>query len=202
MPNTSTLAGMDAGWPRRVLWRHRGAWLWPAFALALIADTIIGARLPAQGESQSLLAAAVAALVLNVLGLVALSRPLGRLVRRARPDLPTVVARDYGGTIVLAVIGAVLLLAGINHRQTILADRQAKARAIVRAQAYIAARAPREFRRGVEWVDTFVIQPGRLYRACVPSASSTRFYCVIVDLKQGVRFGGYEPNSIFSQGVY
>jgi hypothetical protein len=175
--------------------------MWPAFALALVADTVIGVRLPAAGDSQSLLAAAVAALVLDVLGVVALSRPLGRLVRRARPDLPAVVARDYGGTVALSLIAAVLLALGINHHQTIVADRHSQARAIARAQAYIAARAPREFRRGVEWVSTFAIQPGRLYRACVPSTVGTRFYCVIVDLEGGVRFGGSEPNSTFSQGV-
>jgi hypothetical protein len=166
-----------------------------------VADTVIGKRWPAAGDSQSLIAAAVAALILNVLGVVALSRPLGRLLRRARPDLPAVVARDYSGTAVLVVIGAVLLLLGVNHHQTVLADRHAKTRAIARAQAYIAARAPREFRRGAEWVNTFAIQPGRLYRACVPSSSSARVYCVIVDLKGGVRFSGYEPNSTFSNGV-
>jgi hypothetical protein len=99
------------------------------------------------------------------------------------------------------MIGAVLLLAGINHHETIVADRRAQSTAITRAQAYIANRAPREFRRGVEWVSTYAIQPGRLYRACVPSTSSTRFFCVIVDLEGGVRFSGYEPNSTFSEGV-
>src|SRR5437588_3164866 len=142
--NRSTLTGMDAGWPRRVLWRRRGAWLWPAFVLATVADTLIGRRLPAAGESQSLLAAAVAAVVFNVLGVVALSRVIGWLVRRARPDLPPVVARDYGGSVMLAVIAAAFLSLGLVHHQTVLADRRAKAEAITRAQTYIHARAPRE----------------------------------------------------------
>jgi len=192
---------MDAGWLRRARWRRRGAWLWPAFALATVADTVIGVRLPAVGESQSLLAGAVAALVLNALGVVGLSRALGWLVRRFRPDLPAVVARDYAGTAILIVIAAALLFAGVNHRQTILAHRRAQLAAVQRAQAYISARAPREFRRGAEWVNTFAIQAGRIYRACVQGVQDGRFYCVIVDLRGGVRFSGHEPNSVFSEGV-
>jgi hypothetical protein len=192
---------MDAGWLRRLRWRRRGAWLWPAFPLAMVADTAIGVRLPAAGESQSLLAAAVAALVLNALGVVALSRALGWLVRRSRPDLPAVVARDYAGTTILVAIAAALLFAGLNHRQTILGHRRAQATAVRRAQAYISARAPREFRRGAEWVNTFAIEAGRIYRACVQGVQDGRFYCVIVDLEGGVRFSGYEPNSVFSEGV-
>ena len=77
--------------------------------------------------------------------------------------------------------------------------------AIVRAQAYIGDRAPTEFRRNLQWVSTFTIQPGSIYRACVPSLDGRRTYCVVVDtslpFERSVRFSGYESNATFSTGV-
>ena len=92
-----------------------GAWLAPhALAPAWRLDVarvrdrgrsptrLIGHWLPPSGETQTLLAAALAACVLNLIAVVLLSRPLGAVLRRLRPDLPRVVARDYGGTVVVA----------------------------------------------------------------------------------------------------
>jgi hypothetical protein len=77
--------------------------------------------------------------------------------------------------------------------------------AIRRAQAYIGARAPAEFRRNLELVDTFVIQQGSIYRTCVPSDDRRRTYCVVVKDKlpfpRSVSFGGYEPNEVMSAGT-
>src|SRR5947209_3722677 len=45
---------MDAVWPRRLRWRRRGAWLWPAFVAATVVDAVIGHVLPAGGDAESL----------------------------------------------------------------------------------------------------------------------------------------------------
>jgi hypothetical protein len=196
---------MDAAWPRRMRWRRAGAWMWPAFIAATVADAIIGNRLPPTGDSEALVAAGLAGLVLNVIGVILLRRPLGALLRRRRPDLPRVVAADYAGTTVVTGIAALLLLAGLLHHSNVMSNRRAMQDAIKRAQAFIGDRAPDEFRRNLEYVSTFAIQPGSLYRACVPSIKTARTYCVIVDTHKpfasSVRFGGYEPNSTFSEGV-
>ena len=98
-----------------------------------------------------------------------------------------------------------LLAAGLIHHPTIVQHRRAMRDAIVRAQAWIGDRAPAEFRRNVQWVSTFTIEPGHLFRTCVPSDRRARTYCVIVDtalpFARSVRFAGYEPNSVFSEGV-
>jgi hypothetical protein len=196
---------MDGGWVRRMRWRWRGAWLWPAFAAATIADAVIGHALPAQGDSQSLAATALAALVLNLLGVILLSRPVGMLIRRHRRDMPLLIARNYGGTVVVAAITAAFLTAGVAHHQAVVSNQRALRDAIVRAQAWIGDRAPPTFRRNVQFVDMFAIEPGRIYRVCVPNQDGSRTYCVIVDdqlpFASSVRFGGYEPNASFSEGV-
>ncbi len=196
---------MDAVWPRRQLWRRRGAWLWPVFVLATVADAVLGHLLPLSGSSTSVPGAGLTAVVLNLIGVVLLSWPVGALVRRARPDMPAVVARDYGGTIVIAALAALLLAAGLAHHAAVVHDDRAMTDAVTRAEAYIGDHAPAEFRGNLHSMTAFAIQAGEIYRACVPGPGDGRTYCVIVDERVpfpgGVRFGGYEPNSLFALGV-
>jgi hypothetical protein len=192
-------------WIARTRWRRRGAWLWPAFIALTIVDAVIGHSLPPQGETQSLAGAALLAGVLNLVAVVLLTRPLGGVLRRLRPDLPKVVARDYAGRALILAVAVALTIAGLVHHPTIVAHQQAMRDAIVRAQAWIGDRAPAEFRRNVQFVSTFTIEPGSMYRMCVPSQNGRRSYCVIVKTRlpfqRSVSFAGYEPNSVFAEGT-
>jgi hypothetical protein len=196
---------MDGAWLARMRWRRRGAWLWPMFAAALVADALIGHALPPAGESQTPLAASLVGAVLSLIAMVLLRAPLGALIKRRRQDLPRIVARDYAGTAAIALVTVALLVAGLAHRPTIVAHRNAMNDAIKRAQAYIGDRAPAEFRRNLENVSTFAIEPGRIYRTCVPSLLTPRNYCVIVKMamqfEQSVSFDGYESNAEFAAGA-
>jgi hypothetical protein len=199
---------MDAVWLGRLRWRRRGAWLWPAFVTAVVVDALVGHWLPPAGDAvtETPIASGLVGLYLNLIGVVLLSWPIGLALRRLRPDLPMVVARNYGGTVVVVAVTITLLTVGLFHHAAVMADRSALRDAVTRAQAWIGARAPAVFRRNVEYVSTFAIEPGRLYRTCVPSiGGGPRTYCVIVDVKlpfaSSVRFSGYEPNSVFGEGV-
>jgi hypothetical protein len=196
---------MDGDWLARVRWRRRGAWLWPAFILATVADGLIGHLLPPAGESQTVVSALLIGLVLNLIGVILLAHPVGALVRRARHDLPRVIARDYGGTIVVLAVAGGLLGAGLVHRASVLADQRSFRDATVRAQAFIGDRAPAQFRANTGAATTFAIQEGSIYRVCVPSTDRRQTYCVIVNTRlpfaRSVSFGGYEPNSMFAVGV-
>jgi hypothetical protein len=196
---------MEGGWLARLRWRRRGAWLWPAFVGLTVVDAVTGHLLPPVGERQSVPAAALAGLVLNLIGVILLSRPLGLLLRRRRPDIPMVVARNYGGTSVVVLVSAALLGAGIAHHPAVSGEQQTMRDAIVRAQAWIGARAPVEFRRNVVAIETVAIQPGSIYRMCVPSARGRRTFCVVVNTElpfaRSVRFAGYEPNSVLAAGT-
>jgi hypothetical protein len=200
------LRRMEGAWLARMRWRRRGAWLAPALVVATVADAIIGHLLPPAGESQTLFAAALLGAVFNLLALLLLRVPISAMVRRRRPDLPRVVSRDYAGTVAVAFVSAALLLVGVLHRPTIIANRNAMNDAITRAQAWIGVHAPAEFRRNLTRVSTYVIEPGRIYRTCVPSASSRRTYCVVVKSQmpfaQSVTFAGYESNADFSRGAW
>jgi hypothetical protein len=179
--------------------------MWPVFVTATVADAAIGHALPPAGDAESLAGAAVVALFLNLIAVILLSRPLSSMLRRRRKDLPQIVARDYGGTTAVAAVSLALLAAGLIHHSTVMSDQSAQRDAVTRAVAWIGDRAPTEFRRHLIYVSTFVIEPGRIFRECVPSATHARTYCVIVDERQpfarSIRFSGYEPNSLFGLGV-
>lgn len=192
-------------WVARVRWRRRGAWLWPIFVCLVVADAAIGQALPPSGDTQSWFAAALLGGALNLFAVVVLAWPLSLLFRRVRPDLPKVVARDYAGTTLVLVVTLGLLAAGLTHRSTVLSHQRVLQDAATRAEAWIGVRAPAQFKRHAARVNTFTIEPGRLYRSCVPGATSGRSYCVIVRMwlpsARSVSFAGYEPNSVFAQGV-
>jgi hypothetical protein len=127
------------------------------------------------------------------------------VIRKFRPDLPGVVARDYAGTAVVFAVSAILLTAGLVHRPAIQARQRDVNDAISRAQAWIGARAPDEFRHNLQFVSLLTIQPGTIYRACVPSVDGKRSYCVIVNrslpFQRSVTFSGDEPNSVLAAGA-
>ncbi|MGO9823392.1 MAG: hypothetical protein ACLPTJ_22400 [Solirubrobacteraceae bacterium] len=196
---------MEAAWLARMRWRRRGAWLWPTFAAATVLDGALLHALPAAGATQTLVGGIVAGMVFNVLAVLLLSRPLGVLVRRARPDMPVVVARNYAGTFAVLFVSAVMLAIGLAHHSTVVAQQRALDDAVMRAEAYIGDRAPAQFRVNVTHTNTYTIQAGAVYRTCVPNRAGTRSYCVIVKTKlplaQSVVPAGYEPNSVLSEGT-
>ena len=197
---------MDGVSLTRLRWRLRGAWMWPTFLLLTVIDAVIGHLLPPAGESQSTAGAWLVAVFFNLLAVAVLAPLAAVALRRRRTDLPRVVARNYTGTGAVVFVTAGLLIAGLVHRPTLLADRHALDDAVARAQAYIGTHAPDTFRRNLFDTSTYEIQPGSIFRTCVRSGDHTRTYCVIVHtgtaFGRGVEFAGYESNSVFAQGAW
>jgi hypothetical protein len=184
-------------------WRHTGAWLWPAFVALTVLDGVIGHAIPPAGTTETLVAAMLLGLVINVIAVVLLSRPLGMVLRRVRGDMPGVVARNYAGTAVVFAVTAVITIVGLAHRPQIQAPQRAVD--IAPRPGVDRRPTPEQFRRNLQPVSLLAIEPGTIYRACMPSASSSRSYCVIVDrdlpFPTSVKFSGYEPNSVLDAGA-
>ncbi len=189
----------------RLRWRLRGAWLWPSWVVMSLADAVIVHRLPLSGASAGLASGLILGAVLSLLGIGLLGRPLGALVRRLRPDMPRVVARNYGGALITVVVTASLLAGGLIHQAKLQSDLSALHEATARAEAYIGAHAPATFQAHLTDLNTYVVQDPLIYRVCAPDAADVRFYCVVVNLgrpfNHGVSFSGSEPNSVLAQGT-
>lgn len=171
---------MDLSWLVRARWRLVGAWMWPAFAVLAVADGVIGHALPATGDSQSLIGGIVAGLVFNLIAITVFARPVGRLLRVRRRDLPAAIARDYAGAAGIVLVTLAFAAIGLGHHSGTVSDRATLRDAATRAAAYIGDHAPAQFRADADDLTTVVIQDGSVYRACATNPSGTRDYCVIV----------------------
>ncbi len=197
---------MDAAPLLRLRWRLSGAWLWPSFVVLTIADAVIVHDLPLSGDAGlSLVGAWFFAAVINLLAIALLGGLVGRLVRRLRPDMPRVVARNYGGALVTLATSLALLAGGLIHHPTVVADRAALGEAAARATAYIGDHAPTVFQENLRALVTIQLLAPVIYRSCVVDRAGDRQYCVIVNLRRpfarSVFYSGAEPNSILTQGT-
>jgi hypothetical protein len=174
----------EALWQTRLRWRLRGAMLWPAFVAAVVAEALLFDLLPVAGDGgPGLFAAVLLAGFLN-LGLVAVAAPLaGRWLRRRRPGMPTVIATDRAGTVLLAAACALLAVLGLMHRSTVRAARDDLGDQAAQARRFFVSQAPREFQAHVHHLDT-VKQGKHLYRTCVAGSDPDRAFCVFVNTDQ------------------
>jgi hypothetical protein len=189
-------------WWTRLRWRLRGATMWPAFLLALIADTVLLRALPIAGDTAPDVFAAVLLAFFFNLVVVAAGAPLaGRFVRRRWSGLPRVVADDRAGTFLIAGVAAVLLAAGLVHHPVVRDRARAFDLQAASARAFVLDRAPAAFRANVGRMDTWK-QGTHLYRTCVPGPQARRSFCMFVDTKHDpplvVRDTDQSPNSVLA----
>jgi hypothetical protein len=163
----------------RLRWRLRGAWQWPTFAVAMAAETLLLHLLPVAGNGTGVAAAALLALFFNLVGIAVLAPLLGALLRRVRPDLPRIVARDYAGTAVLPAITALVALLGALHHPAVRAHERALGALSDAVRGYVELHAPLAFQRNVDRADVLQID-SVLYRACVPGPARGS-WCMLVD---------------------
>lgn len=189
---------------RRLRWRRRGAWVWPTFASAVVADGVLLHLLPISGDRTPLGGAWLLAGVLNLLVVAGLAPLAGLLVRRRRPDLPVVVARDYAARGLIVLLAGALVLLGLGNRATAAAQRRAFAEQASAVRRYVIAVGPAAYRSRLDQADTAVLD-ANLFRTCVPSENTQRWLCVFVDTTQhppGVtRDPSRAPNSTFVGSV-
>jgi hypothetical protein len=193
------LAGRRQAW-RRLRWRMRGAWQWPAFFAFTLLDGAVLALLPFYGAGPGGYVAGVLLAGFANLVLVAVAAPLaGRVVRRRRPDLPRLVAANYAGTGLVVALGALLLLGGILHRPATRAGEAERQSAVAAMRDFVRAQEP-ALRGRLSAIDLLEIEP-RLYRACVPGMRTQRWLCVFVSTAQappGIRRDpDEEPNDVY-----
>jgi hypothetical protein len=174
----------------------RGAWQWPLFGALTVADAVLLARLPFRGDGADALGALILAGFFNLV-VVGVAAPLvGALVRRVRRDLPSVVARDYAGTALLALVTCGLVAGGLAHRSGVVEDRADRAALLMGLHDYVLSQAP-QFTAGLRSPDIVELERDS-YRACVYGRGPLPL-CVFVNTDQrpaGIRRDpSREPNT-------
>lgn len=192
--------GVERVWHRRLRWRLRGAWMWPSFLVLTLVDGVLLVELPPyEGGPPALFPGVLLALFANLLAVAVAAPVAGRLLRRLRPDLPRLVAVDYAGASLLAVLAAVLVVAGLAHRSAAAAESAREQAVAKTVHDYVIREAP-EYRPGLAHIDAIRTEPDR-YRACVPGADERHALCLLVRTDQNppgfTRDTSEEPNSVF-----
>jgi hypothetical protein len=182
---------------RRLRWRLRGAWQWPAFVVLTAVDAVLIARLPFQGEGTDAMGAALVATFFNLLAVALVAPFVGMLVRRRRRDLPFIIARDYAGTAVLALITVGLIAAGWSHRSAVLAERADQRAVFAAVHDYVVTTQP-AYMAGLGTMSIFRMEPEH-YRACVDGPEKLPI-CLLVNTDQApagiVRDPSRLPNEV------
>jgi len=130
-------------WARRLRWRMRGAWQWPAFAALTLLDAVLLTRLPFYDEGPGTFVAGVlVAMFFNLLAVAVVGPLLGLRLRRMRPDLPRVIASDYASTAVLGAITTLMLAGGLLHRPAVAAEHADVAAVAASTHDYVVRQAP------------------------------------------------------------
>jgi 4-amino-4-deoxy-L-arabinose transferase-like glycosyltransferase len=177
------MEGVERVWHRRLRWRLRGAWQWPAFVALTLVDAVLLLLLPPyDGAPEHLFPGVLLAGFANLLALILLAPPLGWALRRRRPDLPRLVASNYAGAALVLAITVLLAGAGLAHRSAAQAEtgrRQAVAAAM---HAYVVEQAP-QYRDSLGAVDTIRIDTD-YYRACIPGEDARHWFCLFVTTDQ------------------
>jgi hypothetical protein len=183
---------------RRLRWRLRGAWQWPAFFVLTVIDAVLVARLPFQGEGTDAVGAMLVAGFFNLLAVALVAPLVAVVIRRRRRDLPFLIARDYAGTAILALITAGLLAGGFYHRGAVLEERADQDAVFGAVHDYVVRTEP-AFIAGLGTIDTLRLESEH-YRACVQGAQE-RPLCLLVNTDQSpagvTRDPSREPNSLF-----
>lgn len=165
---------------RRMRWRLRGAWMWPAFAVLTLVDAVLIHVFPLAGEATGLVGGLLLGAFFNLLAIAVVAPLVAILVGRRRPDLPRVVAVDYVGTMLLLSVTATFLAVGLSHRSTILASQDAMALQADVASRYVAAQGPPDHQARVHEMTSLQFE-AQLFRTCVPGDDPDRWLCVFVD---------------------
>jgi hypothetical protein len=180
------------------------AWLWPAYAAAVVVDAAILHFLPPVGSDQQIDAPTGLNLVgdvilasfvnLFLLGLVApwLAR---RLAARAEagdgeggedggePVPPYEVQLGRIAAILMACAAFGLLVAGLGNRPVIVSETEATEANARTVRAYVFTRGTPEMRRNLETANTVRLAPG-FFRTCIAADDRRHSFCFFVDTKK------------------
>jgi hypothetical protein len=187
------MAAEERFWTRRLRWRLIGAWRWPAFAAAILADAVILHELPplSSFETEPGDLNWPVAFILSGFGnlaLIALADALGRFAeskRRARgiDDPHVAVQSDRFAVAALAIGVAGVLAWGLATQGTAVTETEATERNAEAVRDWVLANGTEEYRRNLHTANTERLAEG-YFRTCVADDSRRRFLCLFVDTKK------------------
>lgn len=191
-------------WTRRLRWRFRGAWQWPAFAALTLVDGFIIHELSPTGADVDLVLGVILASFGNLFLVGVLAPWLARrLVRRQRRDEavtgvagpPSEVVHDRTGTAFLGAGAAALLISGLALQPVVVSETEETEENARVVQEYIEAHGTEEMRRNLGTANTIRLGEG-FFRTCIALDDRTRAFCLFVDVNEDPPSVREDPNPV------
>jgi hypothetical protein len=194
-------------WARRLLWRLRGAWQWPAYAVLTLLDAVILHELPPVSGGVDFIPGLIVSSFTNLFLMGAVAPWLGRaLARRERAaggnGIPLAVRvevlKDRTAAILLAIATLGLLVAGIAARPLIVSETRDTERNAALVRDHVLAEAPHEIQRNLDTANTVKLEDG-YFRTCVNYDDRTRAYCLFIDVDAEPPIVRKDPSTLPNQ---
>jgi hypothetical protein len=188
-------------WARRLRWRLRGGWQWPAFAVLTLGDGLLLHFLPPFSSGVGVIPGVILASFVNLFLIGAVAPWLARRMVAARearasaaePVSPNGAARaaaaaappyevvlDRVATALLAAGALGLTAAGLASRPLIVSETEATTLNARVVRGYVLAHGAPEYRRNVDAANTIRLAEA-YFRTCVPANDRRRAWCLFVD---------------------
>jgi hypothetical protein len=177
-------------WARRLRWRLRGAWMWPAYALLTPLDAMILHELPPVSGGVDFIPGLILASFCNLFLMGAIAPWLGtRLAQREHASsgngVPVAVRaevlKDRTAVVLLALTSLGLIVAGLAARPLIVSETRETERNAELVRDHVLTEAPAEVQRNLDTANTVKLEDG-YFRTCVNYDDRGRAYCVFVDV--------------------
>jgi hypothetical protein len=188
-------------WTRRLLWRLRGAWQWPTFAVLTVVGGVLLNRLPPLGTVRMDLALGLIIATFGNLFLVGVVAPfLTRKLTQRRelvladaaqahadpavpPEVEREVLQDRIGTALLVAGVFGILVSGLANRPVTVSETEATEEVGRQIRAYVMRSGSEELRRNLETANTRRLDDG-YFRVCVARDDRRRYVCLFVDTNE------------------
>jgi hypothetical protein len=174
-------------WARRLRWRLRGAWMWPAYAVLTLLDALILHELPPVSGGVDFIPALILSSFCNLFLMGAVAPWLARRLaqRDAGDGVPLAVRaevlKDRSATALLGIATLGLIVAGLAAQPLIVSETKETERNAELVRQHVLAEAPAEVRRNVDTANTIKLEDG-YFRTCINYDARDRAYCLFVDV--------------------
>jgi hypothetical protein len=194
-------------WARRLRWRLRGAWQWPAYAVLTLLDAVILHELPPVSGGVDFVPGLIISSFCNLFLMGAVAPWLGRrLAQREHAgsgngvplSVRTEVLKDRTAAVLLAIATLGLVAAGLGARPLIVSETRDTERNAELVRDHVLANAPLEVRRNLDTANTVKLEDG-YFRTCVNFDDRTRAYCLFVDVDAEPPLVRKDPSTLPNQ---
>ncbi len=194
-------------WARRMRWRLRGAWQWPAYAVLTLLDAVILHELPPGREGVGFIPGLIVASFGNLFLMGVVAPWLGRRLAQREHEgsgngiplaVRTEVLKDRSAAVLLMIATVGLATAGLASRPLTVNETEKLERNAELFADYVRDEAPPEIVRNVDTANTIRLEEG-YFRTCVNYDDRTRVWCAFIDVDREPPLVRRDPSTLPNQ---